>query len=58
VAGGNDAGVIFKSRGGVSVLAVSLPCRYLHSPSCVIKESDMQETYRLVKLLAEDFSVR
>lgn len=58
VAGGNDAGVIFKSRGGVSVLTVSLPCRYLHSPSCVIKESDMQETYRLVKLLAEDFSVR
>ncbi len=58
VAGGNDAGVIFKSRGGVKVLAVSLPCRYLHSASCVIKESDLDETYRLVKLLAEDFAQR
>jgi len=58
VAGGNDAGVIFKSRGGVRVLAVSLPCRYLHSPSCVIKASDLDETYRLVKLLAEDFAQR
>jgi len=58
VAGGNDAGAIFKSRGGVKVLAVSLPCRYLHSPSCVINEPDLDETYRLVKLLAEDFSIR
>ena len=40
VAGGNDAGVIFKTRGGVAVQAISLPCRYLHSPSCVIKETD------------------
>ena len=58
VAGGNDAGAIFKSRGGVKVLAASLPCRYLHSPSCVIKESDLDETYRLIKLLAEDFAQR
>lgn len=53
VAGGNDAGAIHLSRGGVKPLAVSLPCRYLHSPSCVIKMEDAQNTLRLVAELAE-----
>lgn len=52
VAGGNDAGSIHLSRGGVKSLAVSLPCRYLHSPSCVIKLEDAQNTLRLVEELA------
>ena len=49
VAGGNDSGAIHVSRGGVRTCALSLPCRYLHSPSCVIKESD----YGAVRALAE-----
>ena len=49
IAGGNDSGSIHISRGGVRTCAVSVPCRYLHSPSCVIKESD----YHAVKALAE-----
>lgn len=49
IAGGNDSGSIHVSRGGVRTCAVSVPCRYLHSPSCVIKESD----YHAVKALAE-----
>lgn len=49
IAGGNDSGAIHVSRGGVRTCAVSVPCRYLHSPSCVIKESD----YNAVKALAE-----
>ncbi|SDA23811.1 endoglucanase [Ruminococcus sp. YE71] len=53
VAGGNDAGAIHKSRGGVRTSAVSLPCRYLHSPSCVIAEEDMTNAYKLVTELAE-----
>lgn len=53
VAGGNDAGAIHKSRGGVRTAAVSLPCRYLHSPSCVIAEEDMTNAYKLVTELAE-----
>lgn len=48
VAGGNDAGAIHLSRGGVKTLAVSLPCRYLHSPSCVIKYEDAENTFKLV----------
>lgn len=56
VAGGNDAGAIHKSRGGVKVLTVSVPCRYLHSPSCVIKYSDAEESLKLVKVMAEEFA--
>ena len=56
VAGGNDAGAIHKSRGGVKTLTVSVPCRYLHSPGCVIKYSDAENSFRLIKALAEDFA--
>lgn len=42
VAGGNDAGSIQNAGDGVRVLAISVPCRYLHSPVCVIRESDAQ----------------
>lgn len=47
VAGGNDAGAVHLSRGGVKPLSISLPCRYLHSPSCVIKYSDAEDTLKL-----------
>lgn len=52
VAGGNDAGAIHLSRGGVRTAALSLPCRYLHSPSCVIQWNDAQATLRLAAALA------
>lgn len=41
VSGGNDAGSIRKVRAGVKCAAVSAPVRYIHSPSCVLRESDM-----------------
>ena len=53
VAGGNDAGAIHKSGKGVRTIAVSLPCRYLHSPSSVIEFADMENSYTLVKNLAK-----
>ncbi|MBR4626139.1 MAG: M42 family metallopeptidase [Ruminococcus sp.] len=53
VAGGNDAGAIHISGKGVRTVAVSLPCRYLHSPSCVIEYADMENALALVKILAE-----
>lgn len=49
IAGGNDSGSIHISRGGVRTCAISVPCRYLHSPSCVIMESD----FLAVRSLAE-----
>ena len=53
VAGGNDAGVIHTSRGGVRTMAISIPCRYLHSSSCVIQKQDMESCYQLARLMAE-----
>ncbi len=53
VAGGNDSGAIHISRSGVRTIAISAPCRYLHSPSCVVKFSDLEECEKLAKLMIE-----
>lgn len=52
IAGGNDSGAIHKSRGGVRTIAVSVPCRYIHSPSCLIKKEDFENTLTLTRELA------
>lgn len=49
IAGGNDSRSIHISHGGIRTCAISVPCRYLHSPSCVIKKND----FDAVKILAE-----
>lgn len=54
IAGGNDAGAVQQAGKGSRVLAVSLPCRYIHSPSSVVKLSDIEETRRLLKVLLEN----
>ncbi len=51
VSGGNEGGPIHKSRAGVKTCVLSVPCRYIHSPSSVVKESDVDAQYRL----AHDF---
>lgn len=53
VAGGNDSGIIHKSVGGVRTLTLSTPCRYLHSPACVIKKDDLFATYDLAESVIE-----
>lgn len=53
VAGGNDSGAIHISRGGVRIIAISAPCRYLHSPSCTVKLSDLEDCERLAGLMLE-----
>lgn len=52
VAGGNDAGAIHCSRGGVRTLAISLPCRYLHAPIGMIAKADYESALCLTKELA------
>lgn len=53
VAGGNDAGAIQGAGRGTRVAAISLPCRYIHSPVCVLAEEDVEAARRLVTALAE-----
>lgn len=56
IAGGNNAGFIHKSVGGIKTLTISVPCRYLHSPSCVIKEEDIYSSLEIITALAEEFA--
>ena len=51
VAGGNDSGTIHLSKGGVKTIAISVPCRYLHSASCVINKKDFIAVSDLAKAL-------
>lgn len=51
IAGGNDAGAIQTASGGTRVLAISLPTRYIHSGSSVVKKSDIDATRKLLKEL-------
>ena len=53
VAGGNDAGAIQGAGAGARVAAVSLPCRYIHSPCCAVLPQDMEDTLALLRLLAD-----
>lgn len=57
VAGGNDAGAIQRAAGGARVAAVSLPCRYIHSPACVLAKRDMEAALALIRLLAQQLPV-
>ncbi len=54
VAGGNDAGAFQTAGAGTRVAAVSLPCRYIHSPCCVLHKEDVTATAALLKALAEE----
>lgn len=56
VAGGNDASAIHKSAGGIKTVAVSLPCRYIHSSASVGSKADMESVKSLTKALLEEFA--
>lgn len=56
IAGGNDSGAIHVSRGGVRTCALSVPTRYLHSPSCVAKLSDIEATAKLANAVLGVFA--
>ncbi len=54
--GGNDAGKIQLTRGGVKVASISVPCRYIHSPASVMSEKDYKACIKLVKAALEDLN--
>lgn len=56
VAGGNDAGAIHKACSGVYTIAVSLPCRYIHSGTSVGDKKDMKACYDLAVALCEEYA--
>ncbi len=54
VSGGNDGGVIQRAREGVPVVVLSVPCRYIHSPSTVVKLSDVESQFELTRALLKN----
>lgn len=53
IAGGTDASKIQKSGRGVRVCALSLPCRYIHTPTSVAKCDDMESMLELSLILCD-----
>lgn len=53
VSGGNNSRAFALSKEGASTLALSLPCRYIHSPSCVADLTDLEAMLPLAKKLLE-----
>ena len=47
--GGNDAGVIHKTKEGAKVVAISIPCRYIHSSVNVASKHDYNSVVSLAK---------
>ncbi len=54
VAGANDAAHIQRTLEGIRVLAVSLPTRYIHSPSCVASVADLESMKKLIAAMLKD----
>jgi endoglucanase len=53
VFGGNESRSLQAAQGGARTLAVSLPCRYIHSPSNMLRTADIDHTATLLAKLIE-----
>jgi len=47
--GGTDAGTIHLAKEGVPSATVSVPCRYIHSPVCLLSLEDFENAVHLMK---------
>jgi endoglucanase len=56
VVGGTDAGAIHLTKEGVPSATVAVPCRYLHSPTCLLSLADFENTVRLMKAALLSFN--
>lgn len=58
VSGGNDSGSLQRAASGARAVAVSVPCRYLHTPNCMVDKNDVTNSEKLliqlVKTLNEE----
>ncbi len=53
-AGGNDAGAIYVTDGGIKTASVSVPCRYIHSPVSAMNKNDFENCKRLIEAFLTD----
>lgn len=53
--GGNDSGRIHTTKEGSITAAISVPCRYIHSPASVMSKKDYDNTFALLKEILYHF---
>ncbi|HOH11042.1 MAG TPA: M42 family metallopeptidase [Bacillota bacterium] len=58
ISGGTDAGRIRHTRAGLPATAVSVPCRYIHSPVSIIDENDFKNAGKLVEAFLDSIDER
>lgn len=56
VSGGNNAAGIHQTGDGVRTVAISVPCRYIHSASCVASIGDVKAVRDLSAAMIEKFA--
>lgn len=54
--GGTDAGSIQRTGAGVKTVVISTPCRYIHSPVCVMNINDFKAQVALGKAMLKELS--
>jgi putative aminopeptidase FrvX len=54
--GGTDAGSIHTTWGGVPSGVISVPCRYIHSPTAYLNRDDYDNTLRLLQAVLNSIS--
>jgi len=54
--GGNDAGIIHLLNSGIKTCTISVPSRYIHSPSSIISLDDFESAKMLVKMFLKDLT--
>lgn len=57
VFGGNEARVVSRAGAGAKTMAISVPCRYLHSSSCVAALDDIFAAEKLLAALTEPLAL-
>lgn len=56
VGGGTDAGAMHRANGGAVSAVISIPCRYIHSPSAYMNRDDYEHGLRLLKAVLNDLT--
>ncbi len=52
--GSTDGGAIHLTNRGVLTAVIAVPCRYIHSPTCIMRLDDLLHTQRLLEALVRD----
>lgn len=56
ISGGNNAGSIHLSGNGVRTIAISAPCRYIHTANSIVNISDIENMYKLTEYMLKNIA--